>query len=106
MTLQPEKEYIITESCIISAENNLFSFRERKKEWATEIRARPYSNTATGRDRVLNILTELREFHADNWCPIGLQERTAWYKKIDKMIASLNIRTPNHPSAHKIRRQL
>ena len=57
MTTQPEKEYIITESCIVSAENNLFSFRERKKEWATEIRARlhPHSNT-TERDKVLQEL--------------------------------------------------
>ena len=53
MTLQPEKEYIITESCIVSAENNLFSFRERKKEWATDIRARPHSN-ATERDKLLD----------------------------------------------------
>ena len=60
----------------------------------------PYTPTSD-RDKVLNILTELREFHADNWYPIGLQERTAWYKKIDKMIASLNIHTTPAPEARR-----
>ena len=40
--IPPKKEYIITEAHIVAAENNLFSFRERKKEWAAEIRSRLY----------------------------------------------------------------
>ena len=34
------------------------------------------------RERVLG---ELSIFHSDNWCEIGLEERTAWYKKIESL---------------------
>jgi len=35
------------------------------------------------------VLLQLRNFHQSNWCEIGLEERTAWYKKIDAVLAEL-----------------
>lgn len=37
-----EQEYIIKESYIVAAENNLFSFREMKMKWAADIRLCPH----------------------------------------------------------------
>ena len=59
---QPEKEYIIIESCIVSAENNFFSFRERKKEWAAEVRSRPHTPTPSERDKIIDEIITGIEF--------------------------------------------
>ena len=45
MTGQPQQGlYLITVPELVAAEQNLFSFRERRKEWAAGIQSRPYQS--------------------------------------------------------------
>lgn len=74
--MQQQNEYIITEHEVMVAETNLFSFRERKAEWAATIRSRHHTPESLLMMSVVDAATQVGEASArsfDSGYALGLQ---------------------------------
>ena len=76
-------DFVISEDWLQRMDNSPMLSVMQIRDLFAEARSRPLSDELKKeRERVLG---ELSIFHSDNWCEIGLEERTAWYKKIESL---------------------